>query len=96
MQLKKPPTDREIYEGELATYWMDDGFLVSLSKRPRRTVENITGNRKALLFIYLNNSPVPDKETSDFVNKVLPQMHSAMAIVLHPGLENLYWTSYSS
>lgn len=39
-----PPADREIYEGEIATYWFDDGILVSLSKNPKRTVENIKNN----------------------------------------------------
>ncbi|MCW3093638.1 MAG: hypothetical protein JWP81_4707 [Ferruginibacter sp.] len=38
------PTDRQVYEGEIATYWFDEGILVSLSKNPKRTVENITGN----------------------------------------------------
>lgn len=40
------PTDRQTFEGEIATYWMDDGILVSLSKSPKRTVENI---KKTLL-----------------------------------------------
>ncbi len=40
-----PLTDRPIFEGETATYWFnDDGILVSLSKSPKRTIENITGN----------------------------------------------------
>ena len=39
-----PPTDRQIFEGEIATYWLDDGILISLSKSPRRTVANITAN----------------------------------------------------
>ncbi len=38
------PNDRQIFEGEIATYWFDDGILVSLSKSPKRTVENIKGN----------------------------------------------------
>ncbi len=38
------PTDRKIYEGEIASYWFDDGMLVSLSKSPKRTVKNITAN----------------------------------------------------
>jgi len=65
------PTDREIFEGEIATYWFDEGILVSLSKSPKRTVENIkanvqlvkqiTNNKPIPLLIYLSNSPVPDK-----------------------------------
>jgi hypothetical protein len=90
------PKDREIYEGEIATYWFDDGMLVSLSKSPRRTVENITANvtlvkkitnnRPVPLLIYLSNSPVPDKETRRFSTTQLPVIYSAMAMVSKPGL----------
>ena len=38
------PADQQTFEGEIATYWLDSGILVSLSKNPRRTVENLTGN----------------------------------------------------
>lgn len=38
------PTGRPIFKGEIATYWFDDGVLISLSKSPKRTVENISGN----------------------------------------------------
>jgi len=40
-----PPKDKEIFEGEIATYWLDDdGILISLSKSLRRTVANIRAN----------------------------------------------------
>ncbi len=90
------PTDRIIYEGEIATYWFDEGILVSLSKSPKRTVENIkrnvalvkeiSGNRPVPLMIYLSNSPVPDTETRQFSAKQLPVIYSAMAMVAKPGL----------
>lgn len=90
------PTDREIFEGEIATYWFDDGILVSLSKSPKRTVENISGNvalvkkitkaKKIPLLIYLSPSPVPDKETRRFSTTQLPLIYSAMAMVSKPGL----------
>ena len=90
------PTDKKIYEGEIAAYWFDDGILVSLSKRPKRTVENITanvalvkeitGNKPVPLLIYLSNSPVPDKETREFSTQQLPVIYSAMAMVSKPGL----------
>jgi hypothetical protein len=90
------PTDRPVYEGEIATYWFDDGILVSLSKSPRRTVANITanvklvkeitGNKRVPLLIYLSNSPVPDKETRQFSTTQLPLIYSAMAMVSKPGL----------
>jgi hypothetical protein len=90
------PKDRETYDGEIATYWFDDGILVSLSKSPQRTVENIsgnvalvkkiTGNKRVPLLIYLSNSPVPDKETRRFSTIQLPLIYSAMAMVSKPGL----------
>ena len=90
------PTDREIYEGEIATYWFDNGILVSLSKSPKRTIENIssnvalvkkiTNNKRVPLLIYLSNSPVPDKETRKFATQQLPVIYSAMAMVSKPGL----------
>ena len=91
-----PPTDRQIFEGEIATYWFDEGILVSLSKNPKRTVENIAGNvafvkqisnnKRVPLLIYLSNSPVPDKETRKFATEQLPVIYSAMAMVSKPGL----------
>ncbi len=94
------PTDREIFEGEIATYWIeDDGILVSVSKSPRRTVDNIKGNialvkkitnnKKAPLLIYLSPSPIPDKETRKFVNEQLANIYSAMAMVSKPGLASI-------
>ena len=94
------PTNREIFEGELATYWLrDDGILVSVSKSPKRTIENvkanhvlvkkITNGKRAPLLIYLSNSPIPDKETRKFSAEQLPNVYSAMAMVSKPGLANL-------
>lgn len=91
------PADRPVYEGEIATYWIDDdGILVSVSKPPRRTVDNIkrnmdlvlsiTQNRKLPLLIYLCDSPVPNRETREFVNRALPNLYSAMAMISRPGL----------
>lgn len=90
------PTDRPVYEGEIATYWFDDGILVSLSKSPRRTVANITANvalvkqitnnKRVPLLIYLSKSPVPDKEARKFSTTQLPVIYSAMAMVSKPGL----------
>jgi len=92
----KIPTDRQIFEGEIATYWMDDGILVSLSKSPMRTVANITENialvkritkdKKVPLLIYLSNSPIPDKETRKFSTEQLPNVYTAMAMISEPGL----------
>jgi hypothetical protein len=91
-----PPIDRPIYEGEIASYWMENGILVSLSKSPRRTVTNltanaglvkkITGNKRVPLLIYLSNSPIPDNETRKFAERLVPELYSAMAMVSAPGL----------
>lgn len=92
----QPPTDKPVYEGEIADYWIEGGILVSLSKPPRRTVENITrnvalvksitGSKPMPLLIYLCNSPVPDKQTRVFSTQQLPVIYTAMAMVSKPGL----------
>jgi|SRR6185436_13881497 len=93
------PTGCEIFEGEIATYWFEGDILVSLSKNPKRTVENITGNvalvkritnnRRVPLLIYLSDSPVPDRQTRKFAAEQLPVIYSAMAMVSKPGLAKL-------
>lgn len=90
------PTDRQTWESEIATYWFDDGILVSLSKSVLRTVKNIsanadliksiTNNKPAPLLIYLAKSPIPDKETRKFSTEKLPEIYSAMAMISKPGL----------
>ena len=67
------PVDRPVYDGDIATYWFDDGILVSRSKPVRRTVANIaanvvlvqriTGGTPAPLLIHLARSPMPDRAT---------------------------------
>ena len=93
---KTIPADRPIYEGEIATYWFEEDILVSLSKSPKRTIENIagnvalvkkiTGNKRVPLLIYLSPSPVPDKATRKLATEQLPVIYSAMAMVSKPGL----------
>src|SRR6187399_227530 len=93
------PTDRETFEGKIATYWLEDGILVSLSKNVLRTVENITGNvalvkqitnnKPVPLLIYLADSPVPDKATRKYSTEQLPVIYKAMAMVSKPGLSKI-------
>lgn len=91
------PTDRQTWDGEIASYWFDEnGILVSLSKSPKRTVGNIsgnvalvkkiTGNKPVPLLIYLSDSPVPDKQTRKFSTEQLPVIYKAMAMISKPGL----------
>ena len=92
----KIPENLDIIVGEIATYWIEDGILFSLSKPVLRTVENITGNialvkqitndQKMLLLIYLTNSPMPDKATRNYSKEQLPNVYKAMAMVSKPGL----------
>ena len=94
------PSDKKLIEGEIADYYLeDDGILVSLSKSPKRTVENlgrnialvkqITGNKKVPLLIYLSNSPVPDKAAREFSAEQLPNIYTAMAMISKNGLGSL-------
>lgn len=90
------PTNRPTFESEIATYWFENGILVSRSKSTLRTIENIsanvalikqmTGNKKVPLLIYLCKSPVPDKATRKFATTQLPVIYAAMAMVSKPGL----------
>jgi hypothetical protein len=96
------PSDKQVFEGEIATYWFEEGILISLSKSTRRTVENIgsnvelvkriTQNKTTPLLIYLSNSPVPDKATRQFATEQLPLIYKAMAMVSKPGLAQLIMT----
>lgn len=97
MHLPTKPTDRPVTEGAIASYWWEDnGILVSLSKDPKRTVENIagnvalvkelTGNQPVPLLIYLCKSPIPDKAARKFSTEQLPVIYSAMAMVSTSGL----------
>jgi hypothetical protein len=93
------PIDRPIFDGEIATYWLDNGVLVSVSKPIKRTVANITANvalvkqitnhERRPLLIYLTRSLVPDKATRTLSTQMLPQIYTAMAMVSEPGLASL-------
>ncbi len=91
------PTDRPIFQSEIATYWFDDaGFLISLSRNVKRTVENLTVNSELIkkisnnkpvpLLIYLTPSPLPDKDARSISAKLLHENYSAMAMIAKPGL----------
>lgn len=93
------PADKKVTEGAIATYWIEDGILVSLSKPVRHTValiaknvelvKSITGGKRVPVLIYLTNSPVPDKATRQFPTEKLPEIYKAMAMVSKPGLAQL-------
>ncbi|MGV3530219.1 MAG: STAS/SEC14 domain-containing protein [Flavisolibacter sp.] len=91
-----PPADQPTWQSSIATYWMEEGILISLSKSVRRTVDNIAENVEVVkqitnkkpvpLLIYLAPSPVPDKATRKFSTEQLPVIYKAMAMVSKPGL----------
>jgi hypothetical protein len=91
--------EKEIFQGELADYWMEDGILYSKSKSPKRTIANVSanaelvkkiaGNKRVPLLIYLCNSPIPDKATREFSRQQLPVNYTSMAMVSKPGLSQL-------
>lgn len=93
------PTDQQVFESQIATYWFEDEVLISLSKSIKRTVplikENVeliqlkTANRPVPLLIYLTNSTVPDKATRQYSTEHLPKVYSAMAMVSQTGLAQL-------
>ncbi len=98
--MREIPTDRQVIEGQIATYWFeDDGILVSVSKSTRRTVEaiadnvalvkRITNSTRVPLLLYASRSPVPDRATRVFSTQQLPVVYSAMAMVSDPGLSRL-------
>ncbi len=92
-----PPINSALIQGEIADYHLDDdGILYSYSKKPVRTVKNIsenialvkqiTADKKVPLLIYLSNSPVPNKETRKYSTEQLPNIYTAMAMVSKDGL----------
>jgi len=84
------------HETEIATYWLEDGMLVSRSKSVKRTVENlsashelirkITDGKKLPHLVYLTRSAVPDKDARELSAKSLPELYTAMALVSKGGL----------
>jgi hypothetical protein len=92
------PTDRQIYHGEIATYWFEDDILISLPKSLRRTIEKVANNtalvqqategRKIPVLVYLKPYPIPDRATRKFAAEQIPNLYTAMAMVSKPGLAN--------
>lgn len=90
------PAGIPIHENHMATYWFENGYLVSLSKSTLRTVDSISRNVEFVkqitnhtpqpLLIYLAPSPVPDKATRKFSTEKIPEIYTAMAMVSKPGL----------
>lgn len=91
------PQPTKTWESSIATYWMhESGYLVSVSKPIKRTVENlkenhqlvhsITGGKAFPLLLHLTSSPVPDRAAREYSAEMLPKLYSKMAMVSKPGL----------
>ncbi|SDD13136.1 DUF7793 family protein [Niabella drilacis] len=93
------PSGWPVFDGQIATYWFEEGILVSFSKAVKRTVENIsdnvnfvkglTGGARVPVLIYITKSPIPDKATRRLSAEMLPVNYKAMAIISEPGLAQL-------
>jgi hypothetical protein len=90
----KLPTDREIYQTEIAEFWFDNDGILYCNARPiERTIENltqsfdlverITGGKKACLITDITNTGVQNKKERDFATSRLPRYYKAMAIISH-------------
>jgi hypothetical protein len=88
----KPPPGAKIYEGELATFWLDEnGILCAVSKDTVRTLEKqkenyafirqIIGDKKVCLLSDTTTSSPQDKETRDYSALELPKIFKAMAVI---------------
>lgn len=88
----KPPVNAKIYEGYLATFWLDgDGVLYAIGKNVPRNldaqkqnyelIKQITGNKKVCLLTDTTKSSAPDKKTREYIEKELPNYFKAMAII---------------
>jgi hypothetical protein len=88
----KPSTNTKIFEGELATFWLDEhGILCALSKNTLRTLEKqkknyefikeIVGNKKVCLLSDTTSSSPQDRKTREYSAIELPKMFNAMAVI---------------
>jgi beta-glucosidase/6-phospho-beta-glucosidase/beta-galactosidase len=86
-----PSPHSKIYEGELATFWFNDGILYALSKKGNRTLEaqkknyelirEISKGEKVCMLADASNSSPHDKETREYIEKEMPKLFKAMAVV---------------
>jgi hypothetical protein len=93
----KIPGNTQIYEGQLATFWLDgDGILYAKSKKSPRTLENqketyelirkISGYKKVCMLSEATNSSAMDKETRDYISIEMPNTFKAMAVTSNSSL----------
>ena len=95
-----PPENTKIYKGEVATFWFDEtGILISKPTGKTRNMSNmpdnfvlvkqIVGNIRRPLLIYMDNSPLPDKETNELIDKEIPNVYKAVGLVATSGIKKI-------
>jgi hypothetical protein len=88
----KPPINTKVFEGYLATFWLDEsGILYAKGKKVPRSlqtqkenyefIKQITGNKKVCLLSDTTTTSPQDKATRDYIETELPNMFTAMAII---------------
>ncbi|MFM2226393.1 MAG: hypothetical protein RJA07_2595 [Bacteroidota bacterium] len=92
----KIPTDKQLYESEIATYWWEGEILYSVSNKVLRTKENVKANfemiqqithhKPVCLLTFVSNSGKPNKATQEYVREILPKAYKAMAMVSSSGV----------
>jgi len=86
-----PPANTEVYEGEIATFWFEDGILYAKSKNVPRTLEvqkrtydlirKISNGKKVCMLADASNSQPQDKQTREYIAQEMPKIFKAMAVL---------------
>jgi hypothetical protein len=95
------PINTKIYEGELASFWIDkDNILCALSKNTSRTlkkqkdnftfIRQIIGDKKVCMLSDSTNANPPDIETRDYMEREMPTLFKAMAILSKSAIGEIF------
>jgi hypothetical protein len=96
----EPPKDCQVYETELARYWIDkDGIFYSDLKHTRRTIENTKSNlkfikelakgKKISIIVDITRSVALTKDVREILDKELMNIYTAIAFVARTPLANM-------
>jgi hypothetical protein len=85
------PTDREVWESDIAQYWFEGGVLIASNKDVYRTLENITSaismineitrGKKVPLLILSPFEPEGDVDALDYLYAHLDKYISAIGLI---------------
>jgi hypothetical protein len=90
--MMNPPEGTVIYEGELASFWIDEnGILCARGKYTSRSLEKqeanyefirkITGDKPVCLLSDTTSSPPMDRATREYIASEMPKVFKAMAVI---------------